>query len=103
MRGLTHKETSDYVAMYFKDRYGLIISGEEVLMKYPWHQIVWEGFFAHAFYKVKDYYESWDDITGPPFEGRVVYIITDKALDQYRYRGGKWHDLGSANATCWKE
>ncbi|MEC0265150.1 hypothetical protein [Paenibacillus anseongense] len=48
---ITQKDTSEYVAKYYFDRYGLKISGDEVLAKYPWHEIVWEKFFAYAYYK----------------------------------------------------
>ncbi|MEC0266720.1 hypothetical protein [Paenibacillus anseongense] len=103
MRGITHKETSEYVAQYYRDRYGLITNGEEVLSKYPWHEIVWEKFFAYAFYKVRNYFESWDDVPNDPTEGMYVNIISYEVLNQYQYRGGHWRNIGSATASCWKE
>lgn len=101
MYGLTHRETAEYVARYYKDRYGLLITGEEILDKYPWHEIVWEKFVAYAFYKVEGYYESWDNVP-EPFEGMCVYIVTYELLEHYEYRSGRWCDLGSATASCWK-
>lgn len=96
-----YKETSDYVAQYLKDKYGLITSGEEVLRKYPWHEIVWEGFFAHAFYKVKDYYVSWDDVP-EPFEGMCAYIVKADVMERRMFKNGAWSDLGSDHPACYK-
>lgn len=99
---ITQKETSEYVAKYYFDRYGLIISGDEVFNKYPWHEIVWEKFFAYAFHKIKGYYESWEDVPQPYYEGMLVNIISIKLLERYEYRKGRWYDLGSCTASCWK-
>ncbi|MDQ0876742.1 hypothetical protein QFZ77_005401 [Paenibacillus sp. V4I3] len=101
MYGQTQIETSKYVAQYIKDRYGKDISPEELYHKLPWHEIVWQKFFAYAFYKVKDYYFSWDEVP-EPVEGMYAKIISKEILENYQYRGGKWWDIGSATASCWK-
>jgi hypothetical protein len=101
MYGITQKETTEYVAKYIKDRYGKEMSPDELFNKQPWHKIVWQKFHANAYYGTKNYYFSWDDVPEPE-EGSLAYIISKDILERYQYKNGKWNDLGSANAECWK-
>lgn len=97
----TQKLTATYVSRYLNDCFGLEICPDDLLRKYPWHRIVWYHFFAYAYYKEKNYYESWDEVPDP-VEGMTVNIISLEVLDRFQYRKGVWHDLGSATADCWK-
>lgn len=102
MYGTTQIETTTYVAQYIEDRYGMVMTPEEIFQKYPWHKIVWERFHADAFYKKKGIYFSWDDVP-EPVEGMFASIISKEVLERYQFRGGKWWDIGSVTASCWKE
>jgi hypothetical protein len=94
-------ETTTYVAQYINDRYGKNVTQEEVFRKLPWHKIVWQSFFADAYYKKKSYYFRWEDVPEPA-EGDLAYIISKEVLERYLYRNGRWCNLGEATADCWK-
>jgi hypothetical protein len=74
---------------------------EELYQKFPYHKIVWQKFMAYAYYKIKDHYESWDDVP-EPVEGMWVNIVKKNVMERYIYRGGEWRDMGSDMPSCYK-
>lgn len=99
--GLTQTETTTYVANYIKDRYGKEMTPEELYRKLPYHQIVWQKFLAYAYYKKKDYYESWDEVP-EPVEGLCAYVVKKDIMERRMFRNGAWRDLGSDHPECYK-
>lgn len=100
---ITQRETSEYVSKYLLDRYNKSITPTELLDTKPWHHLVWYSFMAHAFYKKEGYYASWNDIPTPYVEGMEVNIVTVNLMERFQFLRGRWYDLGSCNADCWKE
>lgn len=86
--GIHTKEIQELIIKYFKERYGKDVTVDK-LHEYEWYRQVGWHKDALAYFKMKNFYFSFEDVTDP-MEGMRVFLRKKGTTEEWRYVKGKW-------------